>query len=307
MSVIKTQLATLAYCAETDFSIQPESSVGTRIEVVRESLGPVTENSLFGEGIEGYLKNASLRHVSVTGSLEHYLRSNIGIDLLKAALRGKVTTTGSGPYTHSILPAGRDYSFTFQRQLVDNVQLYLGCRVASAKISIPADGWINASFDLLGVKEELPEAAIFTSLDSSSEEPFFSIDASLSIEGAEQIGFISADINCALTATVGRFGPNDQRAKEIWLSDNAITARVTLFEDDLNRLGWEREEDLREIMLLLDNGTSSILLSIAKARIVQVSRPFIAAGSYAQSIEVVGTEEGSLPIEVTVVNDQSTL
>lgn len=301
MATLRAQLATLAYSPETDFGTAPESSAGTRIEVINEGLSPATENAPYGLGIDGHARSGSLSKISVPAPFTHYLRRSVGIDLIKAAMRGRVETSGSAPSTHLIETKARDYSFAFERTYVDgSSQLYLGCRVVGLSVSIPTDGNVSETVVLLGTREEKRNTPLLTALESESALPYFATDAFFFLDDAQDVSLIDAAIEITPESSIGRFSPVDQIADEVWVGSVVSKIRATFYASDLDRLGLEASEEVHEISMGVSNEGSSITFNSAAARIVSISRPFIAVGNYAQTIEAL-----CLPLMVTVVNDQA--
>lgn len=310
MGKIHLQSETLAYCSETTFGQLPTSPSGTRLSLLSENLKVGTENKVFQQGLLSFYHGQVVRHVKAAGEVQTYLYPNFYHDLIKAAMRGAVATSGSGPYTHTITLAGKEYSYTFERAVtdMDKYLRYYGCRIGAARIAFPTVGPITVTFAILGLREQLFDAPFDETLDEVSEEPYLAEDSLLYVESEAQAGFISGNVELAVAMKVGRFSPRDQRAREIWPSVVAANGAVTIYAEDVARLGWEVSKTLRNIEFWLANGSNAFRVRFEAARIINISPPFVSVGNYAQTVEFQGAkEEDALPVELIITNSQGTI
>ncbi|RMF46800.1 MAG: hypothetical protein D6751_04120 [Deltaproteobacteria bacterium] len=89
----------------------------------------------------------------VSGGLSTELQAYIGL-LLKATL-GSVTTTGTGPYTHTFKVGSSLPSLLIEKGFPDIGQYfkYNGCKVSRLSLSITPSGFQKVDFEFLGAKE----------------------------------------------------------------------------------------------------------------------------------------------------------
>jgi len=310
MAKIRLQQETLVYCPETSFGQLPASPEGTKLNVLSESIGVSTASRVFQEGLLSYYHGHVVRHVSVAGEVRTYIYPSFFFDMIKAAMRGSVSTVGSGPYTHTITLAGREYSFIFERDVADiNKYLrYMGCRIGAARFNFPTSGPAEIVFSILGLREEKFNDALDSTLDEVDEEPYFAEDMVLYVEEEAQSGFISGTATLNVDMKVGRYAPKTQRAIEIWPGNVGAEGSVNMFTENVTRLGWERNTELRNIEFWLARSGNSFRIRFKSVRITRVSRPFISRGDYAQTIEFQGAKDGSkLPVELIVINEQTSI
>lgn len=143
----------MGYMVETAFATMPTTPALNLLyfenESLKESINTIT-SQIIRDSRNPVAPVRGNRDVS--GSIKTQLCPNIGT-LLKAAI-GSNTTTGSGPYTHTI-KVGDLPSLLFEKGFTDlgKYLLYLGCKVSRMSISAKAEGYQDISFDLMGAYE----------------------------------------------------------------------------------------------------------------------------------------------------------
>lgn len=307
MAKIRTQRETLAYYAEESLGQVPESPSGAWIVPSSEGLERSSESAVFHASRDSLMSAWSVSHLKVAGEIRMKLAPDLYFDLLKAALRGKVVTSGSGPYEHQMIPSSRDYSFTFERHVPDVAKYlrYIGCRIVGAMITFPRSGFIEVTYRVLGCNEVEADNPLGETLERSSEPPYGAEESLLYIESIEEPTFIEGSLSIEVASSIGRFSPVTQVAEEVWAGIVRTRTRVTLFAEDLDRLSTLAEQATQSIELVLERGGYQVACLMESSGMLSASPPFISSRScYAQTIEL----EGEGPsVEVIVTNNQSTV
>jgi hypothetical protein len=307
MTKIRTQRETLAYYEEGSYGQLPESPSGFWLVPSSDGLERSAENYAFHALRDGYLKSASLRHLKTGGTIRAKVYPDIYFDLLKAVMRGKVSTSGEGLYTHQVETDNRDHSFTFERSVLD-ISKYLkynGCRIIESSISFPKSGFVEAAHQVVGSNEIESDSVISEELDRSSELPYAAEEAMLYIEEEEEPTFIEGSLSISVASSIGRFSPATQVAEEVWTGTVKSTGRISLFAESLDKLSYLADQASRSMEIVLQRGDYSASFLIENAVIIAVTPPFISSrGCYAQVIELEGRDP---PVKMVVVNDRSTI
>lgn len=308
MAKIRTQRETLVYYEEGSYGQLPESPSGSWLVPSSEGLERSVESYTFHVLRDGYLKSASIRHLKTGGSIRVKLYPDIYFNLLKAVMRGKVSTSEVGPpYTHQVEPDNRDHSFTFERAVLD-ISKYLrynGCRVIESVISFPRSGFIEVTHQMTGLNEIEKDSPASEMLERSEEPPYAAEEAMLYIEEEKEPTFIEGSLSISVASSVGRFSPVTQAAEEVWTGAVRSTGRISLFAESLDRLAYLADQASRGMEIVIERDSYSLSFLIETAVILAVTPPFISSrGCYAQVIELEGRDP---PMKMIVVNNRSTI
>lgn len=153
MSQASGTKVTLGYQVESTYGRMPSSIALKKCYFESEGLqlswNQVQSNVLGGSRNP---KKSTRGNVDLAGPLQTELAPQMGT-LIKAAM-GTCTTTGAGPYTHTIT-IGDIPSFTLERGFTDLgiYLLYLGCKCNRMSLSVKPEGMQSLSFDWMGKVE----------------------------------------------------------------------------------------------------------------------------------------------------------
>ena len=109
----------------------------------------------------------------VSGSITAHLNPFQLPSMLKFAL-GSVSTSGAGPYTHTIKIGQALPSFFLEKGFTDINQYfqYDGCKVNRTSLSIRDEGFQEITFDILGVREQVSSTSFDTTPTDGGYQPF---------------------------------------------------------------------------------------------------------------------------------------
>lgn len=111
---------------------------------------------------------------------------------------GTVSTTGANPYSHTFtvsdLPAGLTVEKQFTDLTIPEYFVYNGCKVNSFKVSLKSEGFIEATFNLMGAGETVSAASIdasVTDYSSSAVGGAFNAFTATIQEGGTTLGTVT--------------------------------------------------------------------------------------------------------------------
>lgn len=166
MAQAKGSKAKIIYDGETTFGTTRDSVVAHVLPFVNESLRQ-SRNLIDSQSIRSTRDTrAPVRGNSeVAGDITVELDPYMG-KLLYHAL-GTVSTTGSGPYSHTFTVYDLPPGMTIEKQFTDLTTpeyfVYNGCKVNSLRVSLKSEGFIDTSINLMGSAETVST----TSIDAS--------------------------------------------------------------------------------------------------------------------------------------------
>jgi len=176
----------------------------------------------------------------VTGDIEFELAPQ-GTALLWKHILGGVSTTGAGPYTHTLTPgdlAGKSMTVQIGRPDIGGTVRsfsYLGCKVASAELSLEVNEFAMMTVSLYGAHEDTSQA-LATASYPTGLSPFVFTQGSLTLAAsAFDVKSASLSIDNGL-ATDRHFirATTPERPKEPLEADRrAITGTLTADFTDL--------------------------------------------------------------------------
>lgn len=189
----------------------------------------------------------------VSGSIGCVLNNGVHSILLKHLLGG-VTTTGAGPYTHTIKVSDLPTSLVIEKGFTDIGQYfkYNGCRVNSLEIDFTDDGFLKAKFAIVGAKE----TASATPYDATPSAPSSHVelagtDVTLE-EGGSSIATVTSvklSVNNNLATDGYAIGGGGFRTK-ISEGQISVTGSLTAFFENLtlyNKAVNQTESSLKVI------------------------------------------------------------
>lgn len=175
---------------ETTYATDPGTPDGTKLYIVdsgvRAQQPLLQPNSLTSARARSRAKRGN---INVSGGLNVEIGAeNIG-KILKHTM-GANTTTGVGPYTHTLtigsLPTGMVIEQDFGANIsgVGRYEKFNGCRVRNASFNFPQEGFCTAAFDVLGAKRTLGSAALDATVTDNGHTPFSSFEGTIQEGGA---------------------------------------------------------------------------------------------------------------------------
>ena len=184
----------VSYGEETEYGVAP-SDVSKWIGLATAFRGGVEQAGDVYAALDSDRKKRPMIHgIDVSPHLEYYVQT---AQFLKYAF-GKVTTTGSGPYDHT-LEISEDYVLPSVTLLEHRIGTpvhgfqYLGSRVESLELSWDEDGFLTASMDFIAQKvEKVTSLPSVTPLDV---EPFKASQKTVTINGVQNDYVVSGSIS----------------------------------------------------------------------------------------------------------------
>lgn len=135
-----------------------------------------------------------LGNINVNGQMQTEI-DNASIGLLLKHLFGAVATSdtsGSAPYTHDFTVSDSFTKFLLlEKDNGGNIsgdgryERYLGCRVGSAQITMPRDGYPTIDWDFIGADHNLNDTALDDTPTDQGFIPFSAFRGALEMDGSE--------------------------------------------------------------------------------------------------------------------------
>lgn len=185
---------------------------------------------------------------------------NIGT-LLKHSM-GSNTTTGTGPYTHTLtlgsLPTGLVIEHDFGSNIsgTGRYEKFNGVRVGRASFSFPTEGICTANFDMKGAKTTLGSAPLDATLTDPGHTPFSSFQATI-LEGGSAIATVTdctIDIDNELDAGVYAIGGAGQR-RALPEGFSTVSGSITALFEDATLLTKAINDTASSLKITLSRGT----------------------------------------------------
>ena len=200
MSQARGSNAQLIFQEETTFKTDPATPDCKKLHFVSESLRfsrPLNPSNILRGNrnpTRGFPDN-----VEVTGNVITNLQPFQLGSMLKFLL-GSVTTTGTGPYVHTIKIGSTLPSFLVEKGFTDIGQYfkYNGCKINRMSMSITTSGEQQITFNILGAKE----TASGTSFDSTPTDAGYKAFDGLSIATIEEGGAAIATVTSIDNLTI---------------------------------------------------------------------------------------------------------
>ncbi|WP_025324503.1 phage tail tube protein [Deferrisoma camini] len=252
---------------ETTWGTKPTITAGdsVRIPFDTESLGASQERQQ-NPHLKGDRNPARgvLGRVDAGGDISCKLN---GLDhgLLLKALLGSVTTTGTGPYTHTFKIGSSLPSFTIEKGFADIGQYFVltGFKCASARFALNPDGFFDLSTTWMGKGEDAssPAASSMDSAPTERTDAVFSMtDANMVIqEGGANIATLTGlefsyenglDGNVYTLANQGQRGALPAGAVR-------ITGELTALFEDVSLYNKAKNSTETSIAITLQRGDGS--------------------------------------------------
>lgn len=157
------------------------------------------------------MRQPALGNIDVAGSLSCELApENLGY-LLKH-LMGTDTPSGAGPYTHVFTISDLPTSFLLEKDNSSAIagagrfEQNLGCRVAQARFSFPAEGYPEVTFDIRGASQTPAAAVLDASLTDTGCSPLSSAQVTQVLEAGGGITTVlSSEITISNDLDDGQF------------------------------------------------------------------------------------------------------
>lgn len=207
--------AYLALQKESTFAADPGAPALIKIPFSSESIGRSIALET-NDHITGNRNNsAPVRgNTDVNGSISFNLGAYPG-ELLLGAL-GSVSTTGAGPYVHTLKVGNNLPSFVIEKGFADIGQYfkYNGCKVGKLNLTATPAGFQKASVDIMGAKETASGTSFDATLTDLGDTPFDGFLLSSVMEGGGSItgvSEISLSIENDLDGDTFTLGSNGQR------------------------------------------------------------------------------------------------
>lgn len=166
-------------------AIHQDSLDGTIEELTSKAINP-----------NRVLENARGGVKAVGGSLGFEMPITGLGTLLKHAL-GKITTTGTGPYTHVIKRDSLPVGLSIEKGLTDIGQYFVfaGCRIDKLSLSLDAKGMVTGSLDVLGKSVTRAEASAGGTPAALAHVPVVSHEAAVVELGNVAAQVVGMDLN----------------------------------------------------------------------------------------------------------------
>jgi hypothetical protein len=228
--------AKVIYDVETTFGVTPATPASVVLPIVSEAMAEkrnlIKTNVIRGNRNQTMPKRGNK---DVGGSITTELNPFMG-KLFKHLL-GSNTTTGTGPYVHTMKVGALPTSLCIEKQFSDLATpqyfLYNGCRINKASFDFGTEGVIPLVFDFIGKKETMSTASFHASPVDYGHIPFDMFEASIQEGGAAiaSVSHIKLDIENQLDNGIYVIGGNGER-RAIPEGSTLVSGTVTaLFED----------------------------------------------------------------------------
>ena len=190
-----------ALIEEATYKTTPASPSGQKLYLTSNTL-QAQQNRIDSNTLTGTRERDQpiAGNLNVSGSLGFELGAE-WIGTLMKHIMGSNTTTGAGPYTHTMtlgaLPAG----FIIEKDFGSNIsgsgryQYFNGCRVASATFDFPQEGYPTGTVNITGAKETAASTPLDATLTDNGNTPFSMFLASIQEGGASIATVTQASIN----------------------------------------------------------------------------------------------------------------
>lgn len=186
----------VALFEETTYATAPGAPNGTKLYVVSSALQAsqplVKSNTLGGNRAR---TRSGRGNINAGGPIKTELSAeNVGT-LLKHAM-GAVSTSGVGPYTHTLtlgnLPVGLHIEHDYGAAIsgAGRYERFKGKRVSRASFRFPSEGLITADFDMMGAGHSLESTPLDATLNDNGHTPFSAFQASIT-EGGSAIATVT--------------------------------------------------------------------------------------------------------------------
>jgi hypothetical protein len=132
-----------------------------------------------------------LGNKDVSGSLKVELQAYIAL-LFKAAM-GSLTTTGTGPYVHTMKIGSSLPSLLIEKGFTDIGQYfkYNGCKVNKLSMGITSEGFQEVDFDFIGAKETVSGTSFDTTPTDLGKKSFTGFAIGSILEGGASIANVT--------------------------------------------------------------------------------------------------------------------
>lgn len=184
--------ARYGYQAESVFATNPGSPDLTNLYVLEgESLSE--KRGLFKSNVIRSSRNptrAKRGNRDVSGSIPTELSPFQGT-ILKH-LMGANTTTGAGPYVHTMKIGALPVGLTLEKGFSDIAQyfLYNGCRINKASFEFGAEGIVPMGLDFIGAKSTVSGTSFDATMTDLGHDPWGMFECTI-LEGGSAIAFVS--------------------------------------------------------------------------------------------------------------------
>lgn len=181
---------------ESTYATDPGAPDGTKLYIVdsglRAAQSLLNPNTLTSTRARSRPKRGN---INASGALNTEISAeNIG-KILKHAM-GANTTTGAGPYTHTLTIGSLPVGMVLEHDYGSNIsgsgryEKFNGGRVRNASFNFPQEGYCTASFDILGAKRTLGSAPLDATVTDNGHTPFSAFEATIQ-EGGASIAMVT--------------------------------------------------------------------------------------------------------------------
>jgi len=184
--------AQIIYQAETTFKTDPTTPDAKLLYFVSEDF-KFSRNLIDSAVIRGTRDAARpvLGNYEVAGSIKTELQAYIGTLLL--ATLGSVTTTGTGPYVHTIKVGNSLPSLVIEKGFTDIGQYikFNGCKVNRMSLAVRPEGFQEITFEFMGAKQTSDTTSFDSTPTDLGKVSFTGFDIAEVTEGGTAIANIT--------------------------------------------------------------------------------------------------------------------
>lgn len=192
---------TIALYEETTYGSDPAAPAGKKLYLTRFGVQS-QQNRLDSATLSSSRERVkpAAGNINVSGAMACEIGAEWMGTLLRHAL-GANTTTGLGPYTHTLTLGDLPVGMLLEKDHGSNIagagrfEKCNGARIARAGFEFPTEGYVTGSFDVVAAKSTLTAAALDAALDDFGHTPFSAFDASIQEGGAAVAVVTQASIN----------------------------------------------------------------------------------------------------------------
>lgn len=255
--------AALTLFEETTYGTDPGTPDGKKLYFVSADLSS-DQNLMDSETITGLRERARpvQGNITVSGNVDMEIGAESIGTLLKHAL-GQHTTTGTGPYVHTITLGDLPVGMTLEKDFGANIsgtgryEKFNGCRVKSLALDLPSEGFPKAQFAIVGASSTLASAPLDASITDYGHTSFSAFEASIQEGGAAIAVVTAAKINLdnGLDESVYVVGGQGKR-RALPEQFSTVTGEITALFEDPTLLNKAINRTASSLKITLSRGTA---------------------------------------------------
>lgn len=293
---------------------QAQATASTRVESIEVTTGAARPQlRALGRGSKGFAGPSYKESTSASWTMR--LRAHYTVDHLATMLRwmlwGTWTTTGAGPYTHTLTAGASRIGATVRfntgtavGSANDEAITLVGATVFSGSVRITAPGVMDIELSGEALAFTRSNTAHTLNAAATANTPILHHEAGTLAWNATtlRLNSLALEVDNALQAVrcLGDLGPGD------FAASGSRTARMTsdLYDGGEGFASAQVGGDIDDAVISFGDGTSSLELTLADAQVAEPVADRI-TGPGAKVVSVVWASTGDEPLSIELVNANS--